>query len=280
MSVVAVKWRPIGSHDLDEARTQVDSALAAWQTEWFDTPAIQVQCESLIASHTGFAFPDGTRVHQVGSSLWWSMPASASARLTNLALDLPEDYSIAAANARSAPLLELDRQMMDGLRAALTSVCGRQRDTELDTLSGAEADRSLPLPRGGLHLRVLSRSGVEIVSIVISADLLLMWTPPRMAGERRSDAPPASLTPRSSALAPVRLRLSARLGQAELTVRQLHGLEVGDVIALDRPLDGAIDLVVDQPGQRAHHHIRTGNLGRVGHSLSIQLNTNNNKNVL
>ncbi|MEZ0604638.1 FliM/FliN family flagellar motor C-terminal domain-containing protein [Paraburkholderia sp. IW21] len=216
-------------------------------------------------------------MYALGTSLRWSIAPDASRRLANLALDLPEDDSIAVGAVRAAPLLDLERHVTDELCAALASLCGDNAGNESRLCATPETHTRLQLPRGGVQLRVASNGGAELLSIVV--------TPALLHGKARAPGLPRStpikpLALRSDSLAPIEVRLSAVLGQAELSVQQLLGLEAGDVIAIDRTLDSPVDVIVEQRDGCGPRNLGTGHVGRTGRNLSIQLNAIHGRNAL
>jgi flagellar motor switch/type III secretory pathway protein FliN len=81
----------------------------------------------------------------------------------------------------------------------------------------------------------------------------------------RSDPSRTKPARRRDALASLPVDLEAVLGTAEVSVDDVHGLAVGDILLLDAPADGMADLRIINTTQK----IISGKIGRLGSSATL-----------
>lgn len=156
----------------------------------------------------------------------------------DLILSTGRDGSDAVAQAMFGsppePLPEADRAKLDRATAACVDDLRRR----LVELFGSPVPVDRVQSRHGCAIDLPDRPGALRLSL---SDTLL-------AGWIRASLPMAAARPPVSSLARAldaqTIRLSALVGRCRLTLRELEGWAVGDVLVLDRPLDEALDLLI------------------------------------
>ncbi len=215
-------YKLFGAHERALLTELVEQAVRHWAGDWFAArPALRLEsfpADLQKREWLGFANPAGE---------WWAL-AATDAELDSLAAALcgagearTSRSSLGAAAARSA-LQDLAAALLGGSAAPLERVA---------------PDFSAP---GSAAFAARVTLGDTTLRLVSSAE----WTL-RVLKERLPPAAPARLAARRQAIAarPVRLRVVA--GWAELALGDLRGLQAGDVIALDAPIDRPMSLVLD-----------------------------------
>ncbi|TKC89453.1 FliM/FliN family flagellar motor switch protein [Trinickia terrae] len=279
-AVEAIRWRPPGADelaDLSDARALVEAAIAPWLGEWLDGAALKLEAVEPIARQSEYAFPAGAQVWSSGPHLWWAAPPRALARLVNRALDLYDSFMMTGPAKRPEALMLFEQKLTGALFDALSAASGEPADgpqRETSRAGAANTARApLRLPYGGAQLRLRDeRSGETLLTVVCATPLL--WER-RAQTAKQTGAP---LAARAAAIDAVKVSVSARLAQAELSVAQLLGLAPGDVIAIERSLDAPISLVVDAPDGGRPAAVGTGRIGRTGEQFSIQLTSISQRN--
>ncbi|HLX02556.1 MAG TPA: FliM/FliN family flagellar motor switch protein [Trinickia sp.] len=270
MSVAATRWYPPSENDFADARSLFDAAVQPCLRAWFNDAAVRFETVAPIAPRSDFTFPNDAQVWSCGQHVWWAVAPRAFARLANRALDLPEHLMKATQASRPEALTLFEKTLADALFDALAAAAGIPPVTPQRQTDSARAP--LRLAHGGAHFRLLDeRSGDTLLSIACATPRV--WEHRAALRQPSTDSPPVSspLSTRADALAAVKCSVSAMLGQAELTIAELLDLAPGDVIALGRPLEAPISLVVGEAGYPPSV-IGAGHLGRSGEQLSIQMN--------
>jgi flagellar motor switch/type III secretory pathway protein FliN len=223
----------------------IEQSIAPWREDWFGargSDAVRVEPVRLVSADAPFDLARAIRV----SNLWWTPTRQASRLLATLALDVPA----ASAMHDGSPLTMLGERMTEELVRAMESVT---------------AAASASPPRDGVLVRIVASCGTEIGSIFCPATLICeRCTPASNASTKRG-----ALLSRRQALASTEMSLEAHLGRTTLTLDQLLGLAIGDVLTLGRKLDEPVDLTVSDTVKP----IASGQLGRTADRLSVQLQT-------
>ncbi len=120
--------------------------------------------------------------------------------------------------------------LIEMMRSLCTELAKR---AQVEDVIVEPAQVSQPTKPRADHLPVAFRAGhgKERVVLWLSARAVELLAPPAIA--KRASSP---VTRRREAVAPERVRLEAVLGDADVSLRELVHLAVGDVIVLDQPL--------------------------------------------
>ncbi|KGB99325.1 FliM/FliN family flagellar motor C-terminal domain-containing protein [Burkholderia cepacia] len=266
MSVAPVRWRPLGSADLDHAWALINEAIAPWQQAWFDERVLRIEDVEPIASGADLPFPESTVAGWFGPIMAWSIESAMPASLVDRALDLSPASRAGFDTLATRVMSVLEGQLVDELSAALHTLHGSSVGAPA-SLPAANPASPTVFPHGGVHVRLTTDTGKGAVHIALSAQWLWERSLHRVASPPRPKSP---LVARIEAISCATVTVSARLGFAELTVPQLLDLAVGDVVAIERPLVEPIELIVARTdGPPAV--VANGRPGHVGDALSIQL---------
>lgn len=245
-----MRWRPLAAFDLDHARTLIEQSIAQWREDWFGargSDAVCVEAVRLVSADTPHDLARAVWVSEIG----WTAARQAPRLLAALALDVP----VASVMHDAASFAMLGERVVDELASALATV----------GVSGPET----PPPHEGVLVRLVAACGTELGSIFCPASLICERCVPRS-----NDATPRSAaSSRRQALASTEVALEAHLGRASLTLDQLLGLAIGDVLTLDRKRDDLVDLIVLPTQSTAAKPVASGRLGRSAGQFSIQLDS-------
>ncbi|SDI72677.1 FliM/FliN family flagellar motor C-terminal domain-containing protein [Paraburkholderia phenazinium] len=269
MRVVPIRWRPLGSRDLDAARTRLTQAIGGWQEQWFATALARVEPLSLIGTAGEFALPATSSSWLLGSDVWLHAAPRALTGLVNRALDLPKSF-VPVEPAAAAMLAEIRTKLLDALFATVREALALDPGEIVEPLSARDIAAPLRLPYGAAHLRMMAPDDEPLLSIVCGAETLWRCLPVT-ANAARPVTPSPSLTSRAEAVEGTHLTIEASLGSCELTVSQLATLGVGDIITLDRPLGEPMPLMLASPDRARRTPLAMGKLGQSAGKLSLQL---------
>lgn len=269
MNDIPIRWRPLGSRDLEATCALLMQAIRPWQDEWFPGRFLRVEALDPIGPFGEVSWPEVShtgRVWSCGPDVRLSATRGALAPLVNRALDLPESFSIAS-NSRDVLLLDIEAKLADELLEVLRRTLSPVA-SGVETLSSSDVAESLPVPYGAARFRLVTESGDTVMSVLCGAPTLWACVPlqPDIPKERRTP-----LEPRSEATSRSKVFVQAMLGQCELTAQQLATLAVGDVIILDRSIHDPVALVLEPADRMAPAFVATARPGQRAGKLSIQL---------
>ncbi|OLL30873.1 hypothetical protein BTH42_14965 [Burkholderia sp. SRS-W-2-2016] len=271
MSVVPIRWRPLGTHDLEAGAALLTRAIAAWQQTWLVTPRIRAKAVALLTSRDEFTWPDTYSSWPIGDDVRVIAEPSQLAILVNQALDLPELFALRD-ESRPALLKDVEAQLvgelLDALHAAFAPIVPVARQAAGQARIAADA-APLHLPYGGASFELVDASGEAVLTVVCGAQTLWTCVAPEQPHAGQSDI--RAPAPRSAAIEDSRVAVCAMLGQCELSVPQLATLAVGDVIALDHALTDPLALMLIQPDHGCGTPIAAGTPGQRAGRFSIQL---------
>ncbi len=233
MSLDWKTWLPAGA-----LGGRIDRLLAemlrSWSEAWFCNERTGPLGEIAVAARSGFP-PGGGRWRSLDEGLALAIPEQAAGRLARIMLEAPPG---------SAPYSGSDRQVIEQLAAGcIDDLCARlARLARLGPEARWRAGDARPDELAGW---LLCDIGVErrepLVRLFIEPGLAA-----RLVKAGLPPSPPTNpLQPVPAGLARQSVGLSAFIGRCELTLADLAGLAEGDVIVLDREVDGAVDLAVD-----------------------------------
>jgi hypothetical protein len=267
VSAAPVRWRPLGSRDLDAVRTRLTQAILPWQEQWFARTFARVESLSLIGTADEFALPATSRSWSCGSDVWLYADPRSLAALVNHALDLPKSFAYVEP-AAAVMLAEVRTKLLGGLFTAIRQALAIETGAFEPLPDHGEMATPLHFPYGAAHLRIAAHDGETLVSIVCGAEALWRCLPVTASAAPR---PAPCFTSRTDAVEGTRLSIAARLGQCELTASQLASLGVGDVITLDRPLGSPVPLMLASPAHTGWTPLAMGKLGQSAGKFSLQL---------
>ncbi|MXN79994.1 hypothetical protein GR157_35440 [Burkholderia sp. 4701] len=267
MTEAISRWRPLAEHDLAEARSLSEHAVAPWLRAWCDD-APRIDDVERIAPMQPPPWPPAGRIWACGPHVRWSIQPSALDRLVRRALDLSDGFAATESDVAASVLRALEQSMVDAMVVALRAVCGKPAPAARQ-LSPADAAATSELRHGGIHVRVALGPADASLSIAYAAPF---WWGRRISGAITPAAParPAALMPRTAAIDATRTRVHARIGCAALPISQLLDLAPGDVIVVADGLDPSISI---EAGDAVRSSVGVGRLGRVGDQLSVQMHS-------
>lgn len=258
------RWRPLADHDLAEARSLSEHAVAPWLQAWCDDE-LRIDNVERIAPMRPPPWPPAAHVWACGPHVRWAIQPSALDRLVRRALDLPEGFAATGSDACADVLRAFEQSMIDAMADALRTVSG-DGAPDARRLSPLDTTDASTLRYGGICVRLALGPADASLSIVYAAPF--WWA--RQASGAISAASPDGLTPRVAALESTRARVHAQIDCAPLPIAQLLALAPGDVIVVAECLDPSISL---KAGDAGGPTLGAGRLGRVGERLSIQLHS-------
>jgi flagellar motor switch/type III secretory pathway protein FliN len=200
-------WLPLSILDANFPAEALDVAVAQWWADWAGPPAMP-----LLGWRCGTAEPaaPGARAD-----------ALVLARLGAILLGHADD-SVATAE---------DRRVVEAVASAAIA----DLDARLARILPGPANGTAPARWRG----TLSLDDTAIAIVVTDASL---------ARRLRAERPAASRTPIASLaalLAPTEVEASVALGRCRLTLADVDGRAVGDVLVLDTPADAPLTLALD-----------------------------------
>jgi hypothetical protein len=261
-----VRYRLYTDAELGKLSERVQQALADWGKGWLADALCSIDAP---VAHAGNS-ADSDAIH-------W-LTADVDNR-TALAIGSPQSWTqnvgvllagaadpAAAEGTPAAPIMQhLADTLLHSLAAALLQAAGAAFDPARVSWGKGILPRDEPSRPGSGWVAIGCRFGSVDQSLLLFSPTLvygLIGTePPRL----RQSAPSAAVPVRRAVeLQPVVLEVIA--GEAELTLRDLQTLEVGDVIRLDRRLDELLRL-----GVLGGEAVCSGHLGAAKGHKAVQL---------
>ncbi|MGZ3182495.1 MAG: FliM/FliN family flagellar motor C-terminal domain-containing protein [Telluria sp.] len=236
------------------------AALARWSADWAALPDHTLACVDATRAPAGFAAGAAVQAHRLagGGQAWSAQPAGAPRWLEQQLFGL-EELDAAAGRHRASALGAgvAEEALADLHTALLAALTGQQPDGPGD----AGAPPAAAWRRG---------AGLVLCTVRFGARSLQWLAPvPAAAPPAPTRRPP--LQPLRAALAARTVRLHVELGEAEVTLGDLRGLRIGDVLALPAPL-GAPLRVANAAGVTLCH----GHLGAAGGQRAVELTIQKN----
>jgi len=227
------EWLPRDVMIHDVVRETVELAVASWSARWFADPYASVTTmKPMPGDPRNEKDEAGWRIYRSAIAIRGTRPALS--RMTDRALDI---------DASMPDLTEADRYVLTGLERAILENLAEGLELAFGlTGDGQPSPQKIldPLAEdGGVVVSLADPAGRDILAVAIPADVLL----PRIKAHlgppsRRMESLPSLTEPLGS----VNVAIEARVGRVELTLAELNGLGVGDVLILDRTLDQAVDI--------------------------------------
>ncbi|KAK47817.1 hypothetical protein BG58_40995 [Caballeronia jiangsuensis] len=257
-----VRWRPLAQSDLDAACTMMEESIAQWRDDWFGSSGAARVCVTpvrIVSETDPWSGPQLSRI-QNSDGVWWHVEKEAARTLAGMALDLTQSEAKSVSDATCAPFAMLGERIVQELALALASVQGR-----IPQLIESAFDAR----QNGVLVQLTAQQGHALCSVVYATGLILQ----KSTVPRSKTASRPSLASRPHALAATNVRLHARLGRADLAIRDVLELAPGDVIRLDRKVDEGVELFVQGDGSLASSVVATGRLGQTRDRFSVQLDS-------
>lgn len=239
----ASDWLPKEAITGDAVHAALSEVLEGWAVRWFAAPE---------AIHWDIGTTQARRLHAVAQS-FELRGAYVTLELSGLAkrhlLERLLDVDLAA-----APPQEGDHRVMDAFAAQVSEDLIAKLEAALSGEGG-----------GALQVRMTAKiANRDLLSLCFPACRVIPLLKGRLA--RTQTAPPRVLRARMSALGPVSVAVEGHLGNADLAMREVEEMAVGDVIVLDRNLNQCVELRVAKAGKQ----IGRGRLQVHDNQLSIQ----------
>jgi flagellar motor switch protein FliM len=192
-----------------------------------------------------------------GQPAWarWDVAGAVAAVEVALGAPAPSGSERSLSGVERRLLLQLLGPLATRLGAALglEATSGRVVASPEDAGSWADGGPGADRARLRLHLAFDGPGGASGIDL---------WLPGVVGQVPDDDAPPQDLPPH---LDEVGVVLSARLGARDVPLAELLAIEEGDVIPLDTPVDGLLEVLAeDAPCARAR-------LGRHGERLALRI---------
>ena len=213
------EWLPANLVSIDRINTALSPCLHAWSADWLARSAASpdVRLPALLAFDALEHAAHFSGAHHIRLAL----PAIGKRYLLEALLD----ESLAG-----KALTPTDYQLLDGLAGrAMNDLAER-----LGRLFQAQAATDPTTQELAIDV-----NGHEICRMLYPVDGMAILMRQEFVRTASSAIP---LVSRRHALAACAVEVDAILGSVRLTVDDLHDLEIGDVLVLDRPLEQAVDL--------------------------------------
>ncbi|HJT42302.1 MAG TPA: FliM/FliN family flagellar motor C-terminal domain-containing protein [Rhizomicrobium sp.] len=234
------EWLPGDAFTTETIRPAVAGVIATWSNRWFRNA--QVEIDGVRPAGVKSRIAQSLCVH--GAATEAELPGRGKRALLEAALNT--DLS-------GLTLSASDHEILD----AFASEAIKDLLSMLDSLgNGGEDDQQLSVS--------LSLAGSRMMDVILSSQALVPAMKAAMGRTRWSNHAPKMPI---EALKPVKLTVEGFLGRAEVTLDDLKGLAIGDVVMLDNALKSPVELRLHATGQR----IGRGKLTRTDDKVSIQL---------
>ena len=232
-------WLPEQAFKQESAELILREPLSLWSGRWFTRVDAEVRSARVSCANSQVA--QGIQVRGTSSEIRLSGRGKRALLEAALATDLS-----------TMILTESDHKVLDSLATEIASDLLATLDP-IGAGFSAEPVLSITLALAGVEMAVLDLSMPAFIPVLKKA----------MGPAREPAQKPRS---RIEALKRTFLRVEGYLGRAELTLNELQGLGIGDVIILEKTLKDPVELRL--PGSQ--QFIRRGKLVRTTESISIQ----------
>ena len=228
MTAEVRSWLPASTLGLDTVGPALAPMLDAWTDAWFrQARAELVECQQ--TDRTPAQQAAAQRISLESSSCFIDLSARAKRCVLEavLGIDLAE-----------VTLAEADHRLLDSFAA----------DIGEDLLKRIDP---APLPAKGTLVRLELKLNHEALLILHCPNCVLISAIKAQA--RHPNDKPMTLERRWNAVGSASITAAALAGRAQLSIDELDGLGVGDVVILDRRADDPIDLVLASSGEVIAH---------------------------
>ena len=233
MNSEPLEWLPLDVSLRPGVRSRVDQAVLKWSQTWISKRRLKV-CTWTTAVSQPRGDQDGAGWQRYTSGLAISASRRARTRLLDWGLDIQLD---------ELALTETDRQLIEQIeRRMLEGLVGDVEQSLSVTAEGGAAQTLVTEPfagQGGAIIGLTDSGSSALLTLAVPFAVLLPLCledlpPPRPR--------PEPLSSRAYSVGSTRLSIEAGLGQAEMTLKDLRNLAVGDVLVLDKALDEPAEL--------------------------------------
>ena len=232
-------WLPEQAFTEEAAELILREPLSLWSSRWFMRASVAVRSARVSRANTQAA----QGIHVRGTSSELRLSGRGKRALLEAALTTDLSTMI---------LTESDHKVLDSFTTEIVSDLLATLDS-IGAGFSAEPFFSVVLSLAGAEMAVLDLSGPAFIPVLKKA----------MSTARKPAQKPRS---RIEALKQTSLRAEGYLGRAELTLNDLKGLGIGDVIVLEKTLKDPVELRL--PG--THQLVKRGKLIRTTETVSIQ----------
>ena len=212
-------WLPKDAFSLEAVGACLSGPLAAWAERWFIRAPAAVA--AVRAGEAAAPAPQSLNTEGVHAAL--ELSGRGKRRLLEAALDI---------DLADQPLSEGDRRLLDAFAQQISQ----------DLIAGLdEALSTETQDAGGMPVvSTITVGGHDVFSLLVSDHVLV----PLIKAHVPNSPPPRQrpLMRRAEALKRTKLSAYGFLGRAELGLDELEGLNVGDVLVLDRMLAEPVEL--------------------------------------
>lgn len=225
MSGLIREWLPPGAADSLALQAVVEQAVSAWADAWCGANPWRFEWRTWMAGR------DDLHQHNAGRD--FAIATGGDTHLARHALKLPLDWMPSDGPEQSL-IATFATRMIAGLAEALGRCLGAARHGD---------------DEAAMTLALVDAEGTPELAIGVSYDQLVAVARGLMPAPARPPAPFAATL--AAACASQTATMTAHLGTARLTLADLAGLAIGDVVVLDRTDDQPLDLHVgDRPALR------------------------------
>ncbi len=228
MTEGVLDWLPIEVVTGAPVRALLDDVVGAWSADWFPRRRVSV------AEHTAVQGERGENTPQPMWRIYRSLIAlrcsdAGSHRLVGAALDARPD---------DAPATDHDRlivqSMLDSILIDLANKLEAALRLESEASNGLRFEARPFANSGGAMITLADDQGFKLLTVALPLRAVLPYARSQMPAPIRQHEKPSRMT---QALAPTTLEVGAWLGRAAITLEDLKGMSVGDVLVLDTRLD-------------------------------------------
>jgi flagellar motor switch/type III secretory pathway protein FliN len=237
------EWLPKGAFEESAIKLALAEPIAQWSKCWFSR-------EQALVSLVRTNFVPLTERAQKSAFSSTQTVIEWSKRGKRYLLENALDVQLS-----DLGLIDGDRRVMEAFATAVIEDLDKKLSSVLGNNPVSDRDARVCV--------TLEIAGHDMAMVTLSQNALIPLLKKQLGGSRRSEA---ALRGRTKALGPTTVQVEGILGDAELAMADLKGLEIGDVLVLNRQLNQAIDLRLSGGGGK----IGRGRLSHHNGHVSIQ----------
>lgn len=234
MSPAPTPWRPTSPADLERIQNHVVEAVGSWLQEWFSQPNHASAQATTIGSSTPSAPADATE-WTLGAHVRWMAVPRAWESLPREALDLLESEAFHTGHPSGALLDHVRADLQSDLLKHLCGTLGLGPSNPMPLARPVSKEQAA---REEVHVVCRLDDGQPLFHMHFSAP----WRWQKREAARQPSKKAIALTKRTESLDETRVKVLPLIGRCELSVAELAGLAVGDVIATHQLLTASLDI--------------------------------------
>ena len=234
MSSPPMLWRPTSPADLERIQGQVAEAVESWQQEWFSHPHHASTQAMVIDTSTPSAPADATEWALGAHVRWMAIPRAWESLLCE-ALDLVESEAFHMGHQGGTLLDHVRTDLQSDL---LKHLCGKLGLGPSNPMPLARPVSKEQAAREEVHVVCRPDDGQPLFHMRFSAP----WRWQKREAARQPSKKAIALAKRTDSLDETRVKVLPLIGRCELSVAELAGLAVGDVIATHQLLTATLDI--------------------------------------